>query len=311
MRLGEALHSLHMSGLFYCRSELSEPWGLSMPPVKDCLWFHAVISGECQLRSEGLATTRLLTGDFLLIAQNREHSLQTHSTAFTPDVIEMPQELVSERYSRIRHGGGGRAATLICGLVRFDDPLAARVIALLPPVILLKPSHWAQPDWIESALRLMETETERLLPGGEAIITRLADILVIQAIRTWLADNPASPSGWLGAVRDAQIGPAIARMHRQPDCSWTVSSLADAAAMSRSAFAARFLRLVGEPPLHYLTRLRIEAATAELQEGDATLATLAARLGYQSEAAFSRAFKRLTGISPGEIRRQAHRERRF
>jgi AraC-like DNA-binding protein len=158
-------------------------------------------------------------------------------------------------------------------------------------------------EWIASTLRFMAAEAREPRLGGETVITRLADILVIQAIRSWIEQDPAAQTGWLGALRDPQIGRAISLIHRDPARSWTVASLADEVAMSRSAFAARFTELVGEPPMHYVTRWRMHAAVTWLQEENATLGELALRLGYQSEAAFSRAFKRFMGVSPGAVRR--------
>jgi AraC-like DNA-binding protein len=141
-----------------------------------------------------------------------------------------------------------------------------------------------------------------LQPGGETVITRLADILVIQAIRSWIAHDPAARTGWLGALQDAQIGRAIALIHRDRARAWTVASLAAEAAMSRSAFAARFTELVGQPAMHYVARWRMHTALTWLKEGDVKLGEVASRLGYQSEAAFSRAFKRVMGVSPGAAR---------
>jgi AraC-like DNA-binding protein len=153
-------------------------------------------------------------------------------------------------------------------------------------------------------MRLMALEARRLRPGGEAVITRLADVIVVQAIRAWIESDPAARTGWLGALRDRQIGRAIALIHRDPARAWTVGSLAAEVAMSRSALAARFTELVGEPVMHYLTRWRMNLALSALREQDVTVAELADRLGYRSEAAFSRAFKRTTGRSPGAIRRR-------
>ena len=136
------------------------------------------------------------------------------------------------------------------------------------------------------------------------MITRLADILVIQAIRAWIAHDPSARSGWLGALRDPQIGRAIALVHRDPGRTWTLASLAGAVGMSRSAFSARFTELVGEPAMHYVARAKMHAATTWLKEERATLGELAGRLGYESEAAFSRAFKRLIGVAPGAARRR-------
>jgi AraC-like DNA-binding protein len=135
------------------------------------------------------------------------------------------------------------------------------------------------------------------------VITRLADVLVIQAIRSWIEQDPAAQTGWLGALRDQQIGRALTLIHHDPARPWTVASLAHEVAMSRSAFAARFTELVGEPPMHYLARWRMSVALNWLKTDGAALGELALRLGYQSEAAFSRAFKRFIGVSPGAVRR--------
>jgi AraC-like DNA-binding protein len=154
-----------------------------------------------------------------------------------------------------------------------------------------------------STLRFMAAEAREPRPGGETVITRLADVLVILAIRAWIEQDPLARTGWLGALRDRQIGRAITLIHRDPARAWTVANLASEIAMSRSAFAARFTALVGEPPMHYVTRWRMLVALTWLKEEGATIGELALRLGYQSEAAFSRAFKRFTGTSPGAIRR--------
>jgi AraC-like DNA-binding protein len=158
---------------------------------------------------------------------------------------------------------------------------------------------------MQSMLRLMAAEAGELRPGGEAVITRLGDILVIQAIRAWMESDPAAQTGWLGALQDPQVGRAISLVHRDPARDWTVASLADEVAMSRSAFAARFTELVGEPVMRYVARWRMHVAVAALKDERATVGELADRLGYRSEAAFSRAFKRVIGTSPGAVRRRA------
>lgn len=151
---------------------------------------------------------------------------------------------------------------------------------------------------LESTLRLFAEEARVLLPGGETVITRLADVLVIQGIRSWLASAPEARAGWLGALRDPQVGRAVALVHREPARAWTVAGLASAVAMSRSAFAARFTELVGEPVMGYVTRWRMHVAAGRLRAGEVSVAEVARELGYRSEAAFSRAFKRVAGVSP-------------
>ena len=158
---------------------------------------------------------------------------------------------------------------------------------------------------LQATLRLLAVETRELRPGGEAVITRLADVLVIQAIRSWIETDPVAQTGWLGALQDPRIGRAMSLVHRDPARPWTVATLADELAMSRSAFSARFTELVDEPAMQYVTRWRMHLALDSLRRKDATVAELADRLGYRSEAAFARAFKRLNGVAPEAVRRRA------
>ena len=304
--LGEALHFLRMDGVFYCSSEFSEPWGLSLPPMQDCLMFHVVTSGRCWIEVGEHERALLLPGDLALVPHGQGHNLAGELAAPAAALFSLPREQVSERYEILRHGGGGQSTRVICGAVSFNHPAAHHLLKLLPGVIRVQTTASPQAEWIQSTLRFMAAEARQLRPGGEAVITRLADILVIQAIRSWIEQDPAAQTGWLGALRDEKIGPAIAFIHREPERAWTVASLAAEAAMSRSAFAARFAALVGEPPMHYMTRWRMHVALASLKADDASLNELAGRLGYQSDAAFSRAFKRFIGVSPGTARRARH-----
>lgn len=304
--LGEALHFLRMSGTFYCRSELTAPWALALPPRKECLSFHVVTSGRCWLEAESEGPRRLEPGDLALVPHGEGHRLSSQPGTPAPRIDELRHERVSERYAILRHGGGGTSTGLVCGAVRFDHPAAHQLVGLLPRVIHVEAAaspHLAMADWMQSTLRLMAVEAKELRPGGETVITRLADILVIQAIRSWIERDPAARTGWLGALQDAQIGRAIALIHRDPARPWTVASLASEVAMSRSGFAARFSDLVGEPAMQYVTRWRMHLALTWLKEDDAALGEMAARIGYRSEAAFSRAFKRFMGVSPGAARR--------
>ena len=189
--------------------------------------------------------------------------------------------------------------------MRFGHPAARNLVASLPATIYVEAPSSPQAEWLQSTLRLMAAEAKELRPGGEEVVTRLGDILVIQAIRSWIETDPAARAGWLGALQDRQIGRAISLIHREPAREWTVASLARELAMSRSAFAARFTELVGEPVMQYVTRWRMHLALSALREERVTVAELASRLGYRSEAAFSRAFKRVVGVPPGAVRREA------
>jgi AraC-like DNA-binding protein len=302
--LGEALHFLRMNGAFYCRSELSTPWGMTMMPMPGYIWFHVVTSGRVWLEAGKEEPMLLQTGDLGLVPHGEGHVLRSEPGVATPGVLELEREEVSDRYEILRHGGGGAPTTLICGAVRFDHPAARNLVDILPPLLHVEAASSPELEWMQSTLRLMAAEAKELRPGGEAIITRLGDILVVQAIRSWIETDPASKSGWLGALQDRQIGRAISLIHRDPARDWTVAALADELAMSRSAFAARFTELVDEPAMQYVTRWRMQVAVNALREEGATVAELASRLGYRSEAAFARAFKRVIGVPPGAIKRE-------
>lgn len=302
--LGETLHVLRMNGAFYCRSELTAPWGLTLPPMPGYLWFHVVTSGRLWLETGDDEQAWIQPGELALLPHGDGHTLRSEPGAPAPGILDLQPELVSDRYEILRHGGGGAPTGLICGAVRFEHAAAGNLIEILPRTIRLEASTSPRLEGMRSTLRLLAAEAGELRPGGEAVVTRLGDILVIQAIRAWMETDPVAQKGWLGALQDPRIGRAISLIHRDPARNWTIASLAQELTMSRSAFAARFTGMVGEPVMSYVTRWRMQVAVAALKEEPATTAgQLAERLGYRSEAAFSRAFKRVIGVSPAAINR--------
>lgn len=300
--LDETLHQLRLEGTLYCRAELTAPWGIDLPAMEGCMMFHIVTSGRCWLEVEGAEPRLLEQNSLALIPHGKGHVVRSAPEAKADPLFDIPVERVSDRYEIMRHGGGGDFTRLTCGVLRFDHVAAQRLLSLLPEVLLTEPWNVEDGGWIQSTIRFIAREASALRPGGETIITRLADILVIQAIRSWLATAPEAESGWLAALRDEQIGLTLAAIHRAPERPWSVSSLAHEAHMSRSAFSARFTELVGEPAMHYLTHWRMQLARALLRETTEPLAVLAERVGYQSEPAFGRAFKRVFGVPPGSLR---------
>ena len=215
----------------------------------------------------------------------------------------LPQEFVAEHYSVLRLDGGGAPAGLICGVLEIDRPGAAHVLDLLPQVLMVSGRDAARHGWLPVVLGLLADEVRHERPGAEAVVTRLADVVVIQAIRAWLEAGSTGP-GWLSALRDPQIGRVVALVHRDPGADWTLDGLAREARMSRSAFAARFTELAGEPAMRYVTRWRMHVAGTALARG-ARVGELARQLGYDSETAFARAYKRVAGTTPGAARDRA------
>jgi len=306
--LSEVLHLMRMSGMFYALSELTAPWGMEMPVIPDTMMFHFVTEGRCWLEIDELEPRLLEPGTLVLVPHGRGHRLVDEVGGPVVDLFSIPRQELSDRYELIRHGGGGAMTRLVCGAVYFDNPAARQFVDLLPRLICVDAWSATQVEWLHGTLRFMASEARQLQPGGETIITRLADVLVIQALRSWLAgEDPCDSScggNWLRAIQDPQIGQAIVQVHRNPASPWTVQELAASVGMSRSGFAARFKEVAGESPLQYVTRWRMLMATSRLQESDVTLGELSEQCGYQSEAAFSRAFKRAMGVSPGRMRRE-------
>ncbi len=265
--------------------------------------FHAVTEGSCRLRAPDGEEHALERGDLAVLPYSRGHVISSDSCRKTVDLFDLPRELLSERFEILRYGGGGDRVRILCAAACFDHPAAHRVLDMLPGVLILRGTGQGMRSDIENILSLMANEARYLQPGGETVITRLADIVIIQVIRSWIAEAGAAHSGWLGALKDPRVGRALQLIHRDPQRQWSVEKLARGAGMSRSAFSARFAELVREPPLHYVTRWRMELARSWLKRSDRSIAEIAEGLGYGSEAAFTRAFRRISGETPGRFRR--------
>ena len=300
--LTEVLRDLRLVQSFYCHSELTAPWGLGLP-AEDHAVFHFVADGEAWLERPGTEPTRLGLGDFLLVAPGVEHSVSSGPGVPCRNVQELPCETVGGRAMLLRHGGDGARTVLACGGVRFEDPAAHPLVGLMPDVLHIRGTEDGEAFLMRHMLAAMGSEALNPRPGGTTVMLRLADILVIHAIRWWIDAANDDRTGWLGALRDPQIGRALVQIHRQPERDWTVAGLAASVHMSRSVFSDRFTALVGAPPLLYLTRWRMHLAARWLREDRTSLGDVASRLGYESEPSFSRAFKRHIGVAPGAVRR--------
>ncbi|BBH71609.1 AraC family transcriptional regulator [Actinoplanes sp. OR16] len=300
--IGAALHLLRLTGTLYCNAELTAPWGVAVPELPGELAIVIVTAGGCHLEIDGEDDRHLTAGSLTLLPHGTPHRFRSEPGVPVEPLFELPVEPISDRYELLRHGGGGERTQVTYGVLRFDHAIGDRLVAQLPPVLHLAAWAEADADWRDSTLRLIAREAQTLRPGGETVLTRLADILVVQAIRAWLATAPEARQGWLAALRDDQIGFALAAVHRRPGADWTVASLAKEAGMSRSAFAARFTDLVGEPAMHYVAQWRMRLAHSHLRESAEPLSAVAHRFGYRSEAAFSRAFRRTFGVPPGAVR---------
>lgn len=303
--LTDALRFVRMRGSLYSRCTFRGDWGLALPELPGTLMFHVVTDGACWIALDGEAPRHLGPGDLALVPHGLGHRLLSAPGARATPLERVPRTDVSERYELLRLDGHGAVTGLLCGTLRFGDAAASHLLELLPRCVVVEAAGSRHATWVRHTMHLLADEAADLHPGSESVITRLADVLVVLAIRAWLERDPVARTGWLGALQDPRVSRAIIAMHREPARRWTLAALAREAAMSRSAFAERFAALVGMPPMHYLARWRMHVAQAALLDRDTGLAELASRLGYRSEAAFKRAFKRIVGVAPGSVRRRS------
>jgi len=289
-----------LSGSSYCRTELSSPWGLEIP-ARDTASFHVIVSGCAWLRAGG-EPILLEEGDLVLLPHGRGHFLgdMPHSPTVRIDAIR--HRKIGQGASVLRHGGKGKRAMIICGGVKFEEPVYHPLLDSIPEALLIRGQAGRSEKWVQNTIEMMALEAKTPRPGTPTVITHLTDILVIQAVRAWL-EQSRDDTGWVSAVRDPHIGRAIALIHRQPERRWSVGALASEAHLSRSVFAERFAKLAGMSPMQYVTRWRIRLANVWIREDRMALSEIAGRIGYGSEAAFSRAYKRETGVPPGTARR--------
>jgi AraC-like DNA-binding protein len=300
--LTDVLNMLKPRGRVFCVSEMSAPWAMSLP-ASGYAHFHVIERGGAWLRVEGAKqSTPLASGDLVIVPHGNGHAL-ADSPKTKPVPINRLIKGKADSTSLLRHGGGGAKTLMTCGSFQFEGGDNNPLLAVLPPLIHIPSGHARLEEWLEPTLKMLAHEARRPRPGSETLIARLIDIILVQATRVWVEEQPHDQGGWLGALRDPQIGAALGLIHREPQRNWSVSALAREVAMSRSIFAAKFSSLVGSPPLTYLTHWRLWQASRLLAEGSLSVGEVALRVGYESEAAFSKAFKRHIGQSPLAYRR--------
>ncbi len=301
--LGETLYSLRLNGLVYANSELSAPWGIAMPAMEGRMMFHIVTQGGCWLRFPDHDDVYLKPGELALLPRGEGHRIASDTSVACEPFFDIPVSKLSERFEFMRYGGGGEPTLLTCGVLSFDHLAGQKLIAQLPPLIHLQSDNGQLPASLQPLIELMAEEASTLSTGGETIVAHLADIIVIKAIRHWIEHSPEASHGWLGALKDPKIGKALALMHAHPESTWTVERLAEQAGMSRSSFSARFTAILGTSAKQYLTEWRMHLARLKIMQSPIPLVELAEELGYTSEAAFSRAYKRVFGVPPLRQRR--------
>jgi AraC-like DNA-binding protein len=283
-----------------CRTRVSAPWGMRIAAY-DGVMFHYVVSGACWLRGPAIPTLSLTEGDLLLVPSGMDHDLVS--------ALEVSPEPLAGFLDRpSRPLTGQFVSTLLCGVYLLGVKFVHPVLSALPPVIRLSQPEVRARTQLSSLLDLLVLEVEAPGPGSEPLIQHLFDSLFVYIIRAWAETVSADTPGCFAALRDPFLSRAMTAIHAAPGKPWTVQSLAKEAGLSRSAFARQFVQKIGEAPLAYLTRFRLDMAARLLLNTDTTLAQVAGHVGYESEFALSRAFKRTFGVAPSSYRRNCLRD---
>ncbi|MFZ6759503.1 AraC family transcriptional regulator [Undibacterium sp. Ji50W] len=306
--LDEVFTAMRVENARYARLEATAPWGLSTRRRDDTARFGLMLRGGGWLTlDDGVdgadrEPVALIAGDCFVIPHGLPYTLcddQKSATVSCSDLVRANVGGVAQI------GGGGAATTIISGWFNFD-PYGARPLLDLLPALLHIRMDQERTHLLQAALQLLAMETAQRGLGSGLVVSRLADIIFVQVVRAYIDTlDPDTGSGWLAALSDRRIGAALHLLHKDVASNWTVEALAAAAGMSRSGFALRFKEKVGESPLEYLTRWRMFRAGHLLRHTDKPMIDIADSVGYESEAAFNKAFKRLTGAAPGAFRRNA------
>jgi len=299
--LGRILERTRLRGQIYCRTVARAPWGLRFPPTATAT-LHLVIAGTCHLW-QGREVIALGPGDVVLLPRGEGHSVA--DSPRSPKVkLEEWLATRGEGASSYVLGGSGVESRMLCGCFAFDEPGAHPVLKLLPERVHLRGAS-EEARALLPTVSLLEREYERGERGASVVVSRLLDILLVQVLRAWADAQAPGGAGWLGALGDRTLASALGWLHAEPGRNWTVSELARRSGTSRATLARRFASEVGMAPHEYLTQLRMQEAAHHLRESQDGLAAIAGRVGYESEFAFNRAFRRVMGVPPGAFRRKA------
>ncbi|AMX98069.1 MULTISPECIES: AraC family transcriptional regulator [Mesorhizobium] len=296
--LAEVLDRVRLGGTLLFHFELGHPWNLALAKRPYAL-FHYLSRGSATLALESGREFHMTEGDFVVVTRGEPHVIYSDSRIEPLPILHIDR--LDGRLGLIRHGGGEQPhATMICGNFTVARPSRGSVLELLPPLLLLKPTE--DGGWLEAILQRMVSEAAHARPGQGVALSRLTEVLFVEVLRSWIKSLGPGEGGWLGAMADPHIGPALQLIHERPDRPWTLGDVGQSVGLGRSAFSARFTKLVGEPMYRYLIARRMSEAAFLLETSDEGIARIASRVGYETAAAFSKLFHRHHGLSPGRYR---------
>ncbi|MFA7429622.1 MAG: AraC family transcriptional regulator [Rhodospirillaceae bacterium] len=314
--LSDVLRAVRLTGAVYYDFKLTSPWVAQAPPtriiapvvmpgVQHVMEYHVLTDGACWGGLLDGEPWLMEAGDVIVFPHGDPHAMSSSpGMRAEPDMsIVLPP---NDRLPFVFGGGGGGPdrAHLICGFLGCDRMPFNPLLAALPRAILLKSRHGPDPGWLDRFIDLVRREVEDRRAGSRDMLSRLAEIMFVDVVRRHLDQVPEAQAGWLAGLQDVHVGRALAALHARPAHAWTLEELAAEAGLSRSVFAERFMQLLGLPPIQYLARWRMQMAATLLAQGSESIALIAVQVGYDSEAAFSRAFKKMVGLAPGAWRRR-------
>ena len=311
--LSETLRVVHLVGAFFIQARFTAPWcyqsahadtvaPMLEPGAERVVIFHLITEGECLVELGDQPPVRLIAGDVVVFPQGDGHRMSSEP-GLRPASGTPLDKLLARGPRQLNYGGGGATTRLVCGYLACDARLARMLLAGLPPLVRVNVRGSNAGIWLEASVRYALAEARSPRPGGAGVMAKLAEVLFIEVLRLYMNQQSAGRTGWLAGVGDTIVGAALNEMHKRPAHAWTLDELARAAGTSRSVLAERFQHLVGSSPIQYLTQWRMLLAANLLCRSKAPLARIAEDVGYQTDTAFSRAFRREYGAPPAAWRR--------
>jgi AraC-like DNA-binding protein len=314
--LSEVLKVVRLDGAVFYNAEFSSPWSVRSPPspalasylapgAGHVIIYHLLTEGRGYARLEDGARLPLEAGDIVIFPHGDAHIMHNGARVKTVDLGKELERIVSQGLKIARMGGGGELTKYVCGFMACEPRLAQVLLGGLPRLFKVNIRNDAAGRWLENSIRFSAAEADASRAGSEAVLAKLSEALFVETLRRYIVLLPQQQTGWLAGARDPEVGTALAMMHRYPARPWTIADLAREAGTSRSVLAERFRHYLGEPPMAYLTRWRLQLGAQMLSSSSYSVARIASEVGYESEPAFNRAFKREFTLPPARFRMEA------
>ena len=312
--LSETLRVVRLVGAIFINARFTAPWCYQSPAADSAapilepgadrvVIFHLITEGECHVELGDEPPLKLVAGDVVIFPQGDAHRMSSQPGLAPAGSGRRLDDVLARRPRQLAYGGGGSTTRLVCGYLACDARLARMLLAGLPRVVRVNVRESNAGTWLEASVRYALAEARSPRPGGAGVLAKLAEVLFIEVLRLYMNEQGEGRIGWLAGVGDRIVGAALNALHKEPSRAWTLEELARTAATSRSVLAERFVQLVGSTPMQYLTQWRMVLASNLLVRSNAPLASIANDVGYQTDTAFSRAFRREFGAPPAAWRR--------